>query len=154
MSQFDDDDDFEDGVDGSINSIRKALRAAEKRAKALETELSSFRSESRKRALQGAIEAKGLNPKIAAFVPADLAADDVATWLDEYGDVFAPAGATAPPSPSDEPTGVVPPEGANIFSEVASSGAAPTGDEGQMLALIRGAKTKAELDTLIFGQPL
>lgn len=151
MSQFDDDDDFEDGVDGSINSIRKALRAAEKRAKTLEAELSSFRTESRKRALQGAIEAKGLNPKIAAFVPADLAADDVAGWLDEYGDVFAPAGA-APAA--QEPQAVIVPDGADTFSEVASTGAAPTGDEGQLLARISGAKTKAELDTLIFGSPL
>lgn len=150
MSQFDDDDDF-DGEDGSINSIRKALRAAEKRNKQLESELSSFRTESRKRALQGAIEAKGLNPKIAAFVPSDLSADDVATWLDEYGDVFAPAN-SAPPA--DEPQAPPIPEGADVFSEVASTGAAPTGDEGQLLARITGAKTKAELDTLIFGTPL
>lgn len=151
MSQFDDDDDFEDGVDGSINSIRKALRAAEKRAKTLEAELSSFRAESRKRALQGAIEAKGLNPKIAAFVPADLAADDVATWLDEYGDVFAPTGAAAA---VQEPQAVEVPDGASTFSEVASTGAAPTGDEGQLMARITGARTKDELDTIIFGAPL
>lgn len=149
MSQYDDDEDF-DLDNGTMADLRKALRAAEKRNKAFETELSGFRNDSRKRELSGAIESRGLNPKIAAFVPSDLSASDLGTWLDEYGDVFAPAGVTATDTAVEQPV-IEAPTGARVFSEVASSGTAPSGDEGQLMALIQGAKTKEELDKLIFG---
>lgn len=148
MSQFDDDDDFDDN--DNINVVRKADRAKAKRISELEKELSSFRTSARKQALQGAIEAKGLNPKIAAFVPADLSPDEVGDWLTEYGDVFAPSGAApvVDDAPQELPTGITP-EGAAAFSEVANSGAAPTGDEGQLLARIKAAKTPEELNQIL-----
>lgn len=151
MSQYDDDDDFDDDIDGGITAVRKALRAAEKRAKALEQELSTYRTESRQRAMQAAIEAKGLNPKIAAFVPADVTTEQIGSWLDEYAEVFAPQG-TAPQSQEPTPEPIIP-DGADIFAQ-ASTGPAPTGDESELLALIKGATSKADLDRLIFGQVL
>jgi hypothetical protein len=145
MSQFDDDDD--DFDNDNINVVRKAQRSAEKRVKELEKELSSFRADARKSTLRSAIEAKGLNPKIAAFVPQDIDPTAVGEWLDEYGEVFAPAGATAPPS-DDEPDTPIP-DGAARFAEVTSSGAPPSGDEGQMMALIQGAKTPEDLNKIL-----
>lgn len=150
MSQFDDDDDFDIDTEGGISQIRKALRAAEKRAKALEQELASFRAESRTRALKGAIEARGLNPKVAGIIPADI--EDVNAWLDEYGDIFGAAPAQS--AQATEPDAVPAPEGADTFSQVASTGTAPTGDEGQLMALLQSATTKDELDKLIFGKSL
>lgn len=143
MPQFDDDD--EDFTGENISEARKAERSANKRIKALEAELAGFRTESRTRALQGAIEAKGLNPKIAAFVPADVDTSAIGAWIEEYGDVFAPQGAPVPPV---APPPIVP-DGADTFSEVAASGAAPTGDEGQLMALISGAKTPEELNKIL-----
>lgn len=148
MSQYDDDDDF-DLDSGTIADIRKALRAAEKRSKALESELQGFRTDSRKRELSGAIESRGLNPKIAAFIPEGIEPSGIGAWLDEYGDVFAPQGAA--PAVVDEAPAIEAPTGARTFSEVASSGTAPNGDEGQLMALIQGASTKEELNKLIFG---
>lgn len=142
MSQFDDDDDFDDNDGDNINAIRKAERAQAKRVKELEKELSSFRAESRKRALQSAIEAKGLNPKIAGLVPADA---DVEVWLEEYGDIFG----AAPTSTSEEPPAPVVPAGADAFSEIASGGVPPTGDEGQLMARIQAAKTPEELNQIL-----
>ena len=146
MSQYDDDDDDFDGGN-TIGEIRKALRAAEKRNKALEQELQTFRAESRQRELTALIESRGLNPKVAGLIPAD---QEVGAWLDAYGDLFAaPAQSDAPPA--DEQESVDPPAGAREFSEVANTGATPVGDEGQLIALIKGAKTPEELNKVLFG---
>lgn len=144
MSQYDDDDDdFDGGV--TITEIRKALRAAEKRNKALEQELQTFRAESRKREIAASIEARGLNPKIAGLIPADT---DPAAWIEEFGELFA-APAPVEPATDEQPA---PPEGASTFSEVATTGATPVGDEGQLTALIRGANTPEELNKILFGR--
>jgi hypothetical protein len=144
MSQYDDDDeDFEGG--STISEIRKALRAAEKRNKALEQELQTFRAESRKREIAASIEARGLNPKIAGLIPQDT---DPAAWIEEFGELFA---APAPAAEPADEQAVAPPEGASTFSEVANTGATPVGDEGQLIALIKGAKTPEELNRVLFG---
>lgn len=145
MSLYDDDDDdFEGG--NTISEIRKALRAAEKRNKALEQELQTFRTESRKREIAASIEARGLNPKIAGLIPADA---DPAAWIDEFGELFAaPSQVAGEPADEQNPE---PPEGASTFAQVASTGDTPVGDEGQLLALIRGASTPDELNKVLFG---
>jgi len=146
MSQFDDDDDY-DNEPQDFNSLRRAKRKDEKRIKELESELSSFRSEKRKSALAGAIEAAGLNPKIAAFVPETIDTGSIAEWIAEYGDVFTPASA-APPVPQPDPDDLIP-DGAQQFNEVASAGTPPLGDDGQIRALIEGAKTPEELNRIL-----
>lgn len=146
-----DDDDYEDDPreSNALREVRKALRAAEKRNKELDSQLSEFRTQARQGALKESLEARGLNPKVAAFVPADItdkAAVDA--WLDEYGDVFGgPA-----PARQDESGDPVAPE-VQRHEATISSGSAPTGDEAQMAALIAGAKTPKELNQLLFGNP-
>lgn len=153
MSQFD--DEFEDDYSNGSNALSEARKAAKenaRRVKELEAELAQFRTETRKRTLAESIQARGLNPKIAAFVPADVKPDDVGAWLDEYADLFAPSGASQSAEQSgSEPEPATAPEGAAAFARVASTGTPPNGDEGQLAALIKGAKTKEELDKIIFG---
>ncbi len=144
MSQYD--DDFDDEISGSnaISEVRKALRNAEKQNKALKEELETYRTESRKREITNVIESRGLNPKVAGLIPADA---NVGEWLDAFGDLFAAP--TGEPAVDERPA---PPEGAGTFTEVATTGAAPVGDEGQILALIKGAKTPEELTRILQGQ--
>lgn len=143
MSQYDDDDDF-DNEGNSINDVRKALRAEQKLRKAAEAELTTYRAESRKRELSDTIVKRGLDPKIAGLIPVDA---DVETWLETFGPLFA---ALAPAATATDEQAVTPaPEGASTFSEVANTGAAPTGDEGQLMALISGAKTPEELSRIL-----
>lgn len=152
MSRYDDDDDDEFSSDnGNIDNVRKALRAAEKRLKVLETENAGYRAESRKTTLAKTIEGKNLNPLIAGLVPKDLSDGELDTWLDEYGSLFAPAGAPAAP-PASEP-GLVP-DGAATFNEVANTGEVPNDDYGQLMARMDSAKTKEDLDLVIFGHKL
>jgi hypothetical protein len=61
--------------------------------------------------------------------------------------VFAPAGATAALSDAQPDTPI--PDGAATFAEVTSAGAPPNGDEGQLMALIQGAKTPEDLNRIL-----
>lgn len=73
-----------------VRQLRKAQRAADKRAKELEAELSTLRSAQRENVIKSVLESKGLNPKVAKFIPADINPDEDAInqWIGEYGDVF------------------------------------------------------------------
>jgi hypothetical protein len=149
MSQYDDDDEFEFEDDGNINTIRKADRAKAKKIKDLESRLASFEAKERTRSLAKAISGKGLSPKIAAFVPADLDEAGLDSWLDEYGDVFAPSGSAAATEQIPAPAATVAPDGSVTFQEVAGTGMAPIADESQMLAQIEGVANLDELKKLL-----
>lgn len=73
-----------------IRQLRKAQKAAEKRAKELEAELGSLRAERRESMIRSVLEENGVNPKVAKFIPNDLepTADALTQWITEYGDVF------------------------------------------------------------------
>lgn len=73
-----------------VRQLRKAQRVAEKRAKELEAELQTLRTAQRDTVIKSVLETKGLNPKVARFVPTDIEATEEALtqWVSEYGDVF------------------------------------------------------------------
>ena len=151
--EYDDDDVDEFPEDGNaIRQVRKALREAEKREKALTQELDALRGQARLSTVRQALTERGLNPKIAAFVPENLTDPDaVADWLEEYGDVF---GAPAKQEANADATGEqAPPPGAQRFNETTSGGRPPTGDESQLLALIKGAANPQELSQILHGNP-
>lgn len=91
----DDDDDtdyspsYETDTD-LVKKLRKANRLQEKKIKDLESNLGSLTKSQRERIIKDTFAQKGVNSKIATFVPADLEAseDAISAWLDEYGDVF------------------------------------------------------------------
>jgi len=96
----DDDLDFEDEQpkqrrrseepDDLVRQLRKAQRAADKRAKELEAEVQTLRAEKRKDLVANFLSEKGLNPKIAKFIPADteINAEALNTWLDDNAELF------------------------------------------------------------------
>ena len=94
MSNYDyeDDDDFD--VDSSSNDLVKQLRKA---AKQKDKELAELRSQfeglskaQRERAIKDALERRGVNQKIASFIPQDIdpTEESVSKWLEDYADVF------------------------------------------------------------------
>ena len=93
MSNYDYEDD-EDEVTTESNDVVKQLRKANKQK---EKELAELRSQfenlnkaQRERAIKDVLEARGVNKKIASFIPQDLdpTEESLSKWLDEYGDVF------------------------------------------------------------------
>jgi hypothetical protein len=89
---YEDDDDFleEEDQTGGLQNLRKADRAKSKRIKELETELEGLRSFQRQSVVSSVLNERGVNPKIATFIPSDVANDpeSISKWLDEYGEIF------------------------------------------------------------------
>lgn len=85
-----DDDEDNDTTTDVVGQLRKVNRTLEKRAKELEQELKGLQSQTRQRTVKDVLQAKGINPKIAAFIPQDIDTSEEAIngWLNEYGDVF------------------------------------------------------------------
>ena len=86
------DDDSNEGYDSDsgLKNLRKADRAKAKRIKELESELESLRKFQRETTVSSVLSQKGVNPKIAAFIPADIAtdADAIDGWLNENAELF------------------------------------------------------------------
>jgi len=154
MSEYDDWDD-EDGNSGDgqdANSAIKKVRAADK-AKAkkiaeLEELLGSTRKALRDRSVKDVLTAKGINPKIASLIPADLSSEeDIETWVSEYGDVFG----VAPVSDGGQQPAQTDPNTASLknIGNVQATGQAFTGDVDQIRSLIESANTPAELDAVM-----
>ena len=143
--EYDDEDD-ETTQDGGINQLRKVNRALEKRAKELEQELLGLKTQTRQRTVKDVLQAKGLNPKIAAFVPADIdtSEESINNWINEYGDVFG-AVTQAETQPTQQSLDVT--AQARINNMVAT-GQAPNLDTDSMSRVLQ-AKSRDELDALL-----
>jgi hypothetical protein len=87
------DDDFTPSFDSDtdlVRKLRKDLKQAQKRNKELEGSLGELSKTQRERIIKDAFASKGVNPKIASFVPQDIDASEeaVTAWLENYADVF------------------------------------------------------------------
>lgn len=84
-----------------VKKLRKALKAEQKRNKELETNLGELTKAQKERILKDVLTSRGLNPKIAQYVPNELDTnpDAINNWLDSNADVFgfkAPEKASIP----------------------------------------------------------
>lgn len=76
--------------DDALKKVRRAERAKEKRIKELESELSSLRKFQRDSVVQSVLNEKGVNNKVASFIPSDLETtpEAINSWLEQNADVF------------------------------------------------------------------
>jgi hypothetical protein len=141
-----DDEEDDDTTTDVVGQLRKVNRALEKRAKELEQELSGLKTQTRQRTVKDVLQAKGLNPKIAAFIPQDIESSEeaIVNWVNEYGDVFGVQ------TPSEEKPAEKSPEvkAQARINNLISTGSAPDVDE-DAFAKIAGAKTREDLDILL-----
>jgi hypothetical protein len=139
---YDDEDD--DTSTDVVAQLRKVNRTLEKRTKELEQELSGLKTQTRQRTVKEVLQAKGLNPKIAAFIPQDIDASEEAInqWVSEYGDVFGA------PVQQQEETQTPDVSALARINNVVATGQPPSVDEDAM-AKVLGAKTREELDALL-----
>jgi hypothetical protein len=97
MSNYDyedEDDDITTNGDNQSNDLVKQLRKA---AKQKDKELAELRDKfdglskaQRERSIKDALERRGVNQKISAFIPQDIdpTEESVSKWLEDYADVF------------------------------------------------------------------
>jgi hypothetical protein len=94
MSNYDyEDDDFDtpsnDGND-LVKQLRKANKQKEKELAELKAQFESISKANRERAIKDALASRGVNSKIATFIPQDIdpTEESVSKWLEDYADIF------------------------------------------------------------------
>jgi hypothetical protein len=96
MSNFeyeDEDDDFtttSDNGNDLVKQLRKANKQKEKELADLKAQFGEISKAQRERNIKDVLESRGVNSKIAKFIPADIdpTEESLSKWLDENGDVF------------------------------------------------------------------
>ena len=73
-----------------IKQLRKQLKAEQRRNKELESTVGTLNKTQKERIIKDVLTSKGVNAKIASFIPSDIEAseDAISAWLDVNADVF------------------------------------------------------------------
>jgi hypothetical protein len=152
MSNFeyeDDEDDFTTPVNDSndlVKQLRKANKQKEKELAELKAQFEGVSKAQRERNIKDVLESRGVNSKIAKFIPSDLdpTEESLSKWLDDNGDVF---GYQATES---NQTVVDPAQAAAYKRMNDTTGQAQTPDSSDdILRKLMSANSKEELDEVI-----
>jgi hypothetical protein len=108
MSNYDyEDDDFEqeDTSNDLVKQLRKATKAKDKELTELKAQYESLAKSNRERAIKDALASRGVNSKIATFIPQDIdpTEESVSKWLEDYADVFGIQQAETQTTPNVDP---------------------------------------------------
>lgn len=143
-----------------VKQLRKQLRDKESTLKALSAENETFKSTVRKSTVTDLLAKRNVNPKVAAFIPADVEATDeaIGKWLGEYGDVF---GVTTSTEPTGQQQAGVSPDLVHQLAQVqqASQDGVPVdrGSQAQAydkwLEAAKNAKSVQELTAFMNANP-
>jgi len=141
----DEDDDFGNEPQDVVKQLRKVNRTLEKRLKELEVEATTLKTQTRQRTVKDVLTAKGINPKVAAFIPQDIDTTEeaVSAWLTEYGDVFG-----VQQSPEETQAKNSTTDAQRRIQNVMESGTPPGVDE-DALARILNATSAADLSSIL-----
>jgi len=94
MSNYDyedDDDDFTtESNNDLVKQLRKAAKQKDKELAELRSQFETLNKQSRERAIKDVLEARGVNGKVAKFIPQDLdpTEESLSKWLEDNADVF------------------------------------------------------------------
>ena len=150
MSNYDYEDDDDDFTQESNNDLVKQLR---KQLKQRDKELNEFKSQfenlskaQRERAIKDALESRGVNGKVAKFIPQDLdpTEESLSKWLEDNADVFGF-------QVEDKSQPAVDPATANAYKKMNNAvdqGLTPDSADDIMRKLM-SANSKEELDEVI-----
>ena len=150
MSNYDyeDDDDFtmDDSSNDLVKQLRKASKQKDKELNELRSQFESLSKGQRDRTIKDALASRGINPKIASFIPQDIdpTEESVSKWLEDYADVFGI-------ETSQTQTPNVNPADAAAYKRMtnsADSGASPE-HNGDIMQKLMNANSKEELDDVI-----
>jgi hypothetical protein len=146
------DDDDEDVIQSQqsesdlLKQLRKELKIKSKVLSEMEGQLSSIKTEQRQNVIKSVLESKGVSPKIAKFIPADIEAspEAVDNWIADNADVF---GLTVQ-TPAD-----VQPDLAALrqIDAVTANAQSPAGIDDLYLRL-QNAESADEITSMIFQQ--
>jgi hypothetical protein len=151
MSNYDyeDDDDFtmDDSSNDLVKQLRKASKQKDKELNELRAQFESLTKGQRERAIKDALAARGVNGKIAAFIPQDIdpTEESVSKWLEDYADVFGIETSQTQATPNVNPNDAA---AYKRMTNSADSGVSPE-HNGDIMQRLMNANSKEELDEVI-----
>ena len=142
----DDNDDFTQESNDLVKQLRKAAKQKDKELAELRSQFDTLNKQSRERAIKDVLEARGVNGKVAKFIPQDLdpTEESLSKWLEDNADVFGF-------QVEDKTQPAVDPAQAaayNKMNRAVDSGLTPDSSEDIMRKLL-SATSKEELDEVI-----
>ena len=151
MSNYDyeDDDDFDtnDSSNDLVKQLRKASKQKDKELQELKAQFESLNKAQRERAIKDALASRGVNSKIASFIPQDIdpTEESVSKWLEDYADVFGIETSQTQATPNVNPADAA---AYKRMTNSADSGASPE-HNGDIMQRLMNANSKEELDDVI-----
>jgi hypothetical protein len=151
MSNYDyeDDDDFttEDTSNDLVKQLRKASKQKDKELHELKAQFESLNSAQRERAIKDALASRGVNSKIASFIPQDIdpTEESVSKWLEDYADVFGIEASQTQATPNVNPNDAA---AYKRMTNSADSGVSPE-HNGDIMQKLMNANSREELDEVI-----
>jgi hypothetical protein len=150
MSNYDyEDDDFDTDSSGNdlVKQLRKQLKAKEKELSEKESALTNLSKTQRERAIKDALASRGVNSKIAAFIPQDIdpTEESVSKWLEDYADVFGYESNQTQATPNVNPADAA---AYKRMTNTVETGVSPEHNDNIMQKLMN-ANSREELDDVI-----
>ena len=150
MSNYDyeDDDDFDTNESSNdlVKQLRKAAKAKDKELAELRAQFEGLSKAQRERSIKDALERRGVNQKIASFIPQDIdpTEESVSKWLEDYADVFGIE------LGQNQKTNVDPADIASYKKMTGTADAGMTPERGaDVMSRLMNANSKEELDDII-----
>jgi hypothetical protein len=149
MSNYDyEDDDFDtDTSNDLVKQLRKATKQKDKELAELKAQYESLAKANRERAIKDALASRGVNSKIAAFIPQDIdpTEESVSKWLENYADVFGVETQANQATPNVDPAQA---KAYQRMTNAVEQGATPE-FQADIHRRLMNANSKEELDEII-----
>jgi hypothetical protein len=144
----DEDDDFtNDSSNDLVKQLRKASKQKDKELQELRAQFENLSKGQRERAIKDVLATRGVNSKIASFIPQDIdpTEESLSKWLDDYADVFGYESSQTQATPNVDPAQAA---AYKRMTNSADSGASPE-HNGDIMQKLMNANSKEELDEVI-----
>ena len=144
----DEDDDFTtDSSNDLVKQLRKAAKQKDKELQELRSQFDNLSKGQRERAIKDLLASRGVNSKIASFIPQDIdpTEESLSKWLDEYADVFGFESGQTQATPNVDPAQAA---AYKRMTNTADSGSSPEHNADIMQKLLN-TNSREELDDLI-----
>ena len=149
MSNYDyEDDDFDTNDGGDlVKQLRKATKQKDKELAELKAQYESLAKSNRERAIKDALASRGVNTKIASFIPQDIdpTEESVSKWLEDYSDLFGIQQAETQATPNVDPAQA---KAYQRMTNAVESGNTPE-LQADIMRRLMSANSKEELDEVI-----
>ena len=145
----DEDDDIttNDSSNDLVKQLRKASKQKDKELQELRSQFDNLSKGQRERAIKDVLATRGVNSKIASFIPQDIdpTEESLSKWLDDYADVFGFESTQSQASPNVDPAQAA---AYKRMTNTADSGSAPEHNADIMQKLLN-TNSREELDEVI-----